>query len=104
MERKAYPSDLTDAQWKILAPLLPGAKPGGGHVRLILGKSSTASNTSYGQDVPGGCFHMTFRRGRRCTSTSAGGRTMEPGKESTRRSVRESGEPKEESGLPARLL
>ena len=29
MERKPYPSDLTDAQWEILAPLLPPAKPGG---------------------------------------------------------------------------
>ena len=29
MERKAYPSDLTEAQWKILAPLLPAAKRGG---------------------------------------------------------------------------
>ena len=29
MGRKAYPSDLTDEQWRILAPLLPPAKPGG---------------------------------------------------------------------------
>ena len=29
MDRKPYPSDLTDAQWRILAPLLPKAKPGG---------------------------------------------------------------------------
>jgi|TARA_B100000959_G_C14772153_1_gene537958 transposase len=29
MERKTYPSDLTDAQWKQLEPLLPPAKPGG---------------------------------------------------------------------------
>ena len=29
MERKAYPSDLTDSQWKRLKPLLPPAKPGG---------------------------------------------------------------------------
>ena len=29
MDRKAYPSDLTDAQWNVLAPLLPAAKPGG---------------------------------------------------------------------------
>ena len=29
MERNAYPSDLTDAQWRLLAPLIPGAKPGG---------------------------------------------------------------------------
>src|SRR3712207_3923922 len=29
MARKPYPSDLTDAQWAILAPLIPSAKPGG---------------------------------------------------------------------------
>ena len=29
MRRKSYPSDLTDKQWDILAPLLPPAKPGG---------------------------------------------------------------------------
>jgi putative transposase len=29
MPRKAYPTDLTDAQWAILAPLIPPAKPGG---------------------------------------------------------------------------
>jgi len=29
MNRETYPSDLTDAQWKELAPLLPLAKPGG---------------------------------------------------------------------------
>ena len=29
VSRKAYPSDLTDAQWAIVEPLLPAAKPGG---------------------------------------------------------------------------
>jgi putative transposase len=29
MIRKRYPTDLTDAQWEVLAPLLPEAKPGG---------------------------------------------------------------------------
>jgi putative transposase len=29
MERRTYPSDLTDAQWEILRDLLPDAKPGG---------------------------------------------------------------------------
>lgn len=29
MERKPYPDDLTDGQWRLLAPLLPAAKPGG---------------------------------------------------------------------------
>lgn len=27
--RKRYPSDLTDAQWEVIGPLLPPAKPGG---------------------------------------------------------------------------
>ena len=27
--RKSYPSDLSDAEWTILAPLLPAPKPGG---------------------------------------------------------------------------
>lgn len=29
MSRKPYPSDLTDAQWALLEPLLPDARPGG---------------------------------------------------------------------------
>ena len=29
MNRKPYPSDLTDDQWEELAPLIPLAKPGG---------------------------------------------------------------------------
>src|SRR6266481_5218315 len=29
MERKPYPTDLTDEQWQLIVPLLPDAKPGG---------------------------------------------------------------------------
>jgi putative transposase len=29
MARRAYPCDVSDAEWAILAPLLPPAKPGG---------------------------------------------------------------------------
>ena len=29
MKRPAYPSDLTDVEWEIVAPLIPSAKPGG---------------------------------------------------------------------------
>lgn len=29
MKRKRYPSDLTDAQWALLRPLIPAARPGG---------------------------------------------------------------------------
>lgn len=29
MNRTAYPSDVTDAQWQVIEPLIPPAKPGG---------------------------------------------------------------------------
>jgi len=28
IEQKIYPSDLTNAQWEIIEPLIPSAKPG----------------------------------------------------------------------------
>jgi putative transposase len=34
MTRKAYKTDMTDAQWQILEPLIPPAKPGG-HPRTV---------------------------------------------------------------------
>jgi transposase len=32
--RRAYPSDLTDAQWELIAPLIPAAKPGGRYQKI----------------------------------------------------------------------
>jgi putative transposase len=29
MVRRPYPSDVTDSQWRLIAPLIPPAKPGG---------------------------------------------------------------------------
>lgn len=29
MERKPYPSDVTDGQWRLIEPLIPPPKPGG---------------------------------------------------------------------------
>lgn len=29
MNRKPYPTDMSDAQWELIAPLFPPAKPGG---------------------------------------------------------------------------
>jgi putative transposase len=36
MPRRPYPSDLSDAQWRALEPLLPPAKPGGRPRRVDL--------------------------------------------------------------------
>jgi transposase len=35
-ERRAYSTDLSDAEWQILAPLLPPEKPGGRHRKYPL--------------------------------------------------------------------
>lgn len=32
--RRVYPSDLTDAQWELIAPLIPACKPGGRHQEI----------------------------------------------------------------------
>ena len=43
-KRKAYPSDLTDAQWAILEPLIPAPRnPGGGPEGSICVRSSIRS-------------------------------------------------------------
>jgi transposase len=36
--RKAYPSDLTQAQWLVVQPLLPPPLPGGRHRRKLGGE------------------------------------------------------------------
>jgi transposase len=40
MKRKPYPSDLSDAEWKILAPLIPqpkhGGRPGSADMREVV--------------------------------------------------------------------
>ena len=49
LSRRSYPSDLTDAEWQILEPLLPVEKPSGRHRlyqlrEIINALSSTLSN------------------------------------------------------------
>ena len=38
MSASMYPSDVSDAEWQLLAPLIPGAKPGG-HPRMVAMRS-----------------------------------------------------------------
>ena len=47
MSRKPYPSDLTDAQWERIAPLIPPAKPGGSPRRVDM------------REVLNGIFYVT---------------------------------------------
>ncbi len=47
VSRKRYPSDLTDAQWERIAPLIPPAKPGGSPGRVDM------------REVLNGIFYVT---------------------------------------------
>ena len=47
MPRKRYPSDLTDAEWERIAPLIPPAKPGGSPRRVDM------------REVLNGIFYVT---------------------------------------------
>jgi transposase len=47
VSRKRYPSDLSDAQWERIAPLIPPAKPGGSPGRVDM------------REVLNGIFYVT---------------------------------------------
>src|ERR1700758_4976522 len=81
--RKAYPSDLTDEQWAIVAPLIPPAKqsPRGGSPRAvdmrevlntiefipICGRNSRSSTWRTRSATSGGCgAACPSSRGKRC--------------------------------------
>ena len=38
MRRDIYPADMTDAEWRILKPLVPPAKPGGRPASIPAGR------------------------------------------------------------------
>jgi hypothetical protein len=73
-----YPSDLTDAQWAALAPLLrldPDEPARTYAVRDIV----DAIFYFNGPVVPGAIYQRTYRPGRMCSTTSTSGREMAPG-------------------------
>jgi putative transposase len=44
MTRKTYPTDYSDAEWKIIEPLIPPAKPGGRHRKVDIRQVVNAIN------------------------------------------------------------
>ena len=75
MNRPAYPSDLTDAQWSLIEPLLPAAKSGG-RARTVnlrevingihsLSRSGCAWRLLPPDWLPWGTVHWYYRQWRR---------------------------------------
>src|SRR5829696_4227134 len=81
--RRAYATDLTDAEWQLLAPLIPAPKPGGRPPCMTAASWSTPWPTGSGRAAPGGCCPMICRPGRPSTTTSAAGDSKGSGSRST---------------------
>lgn len=71
--RRRYPSDLTDAQWAQLAPLLPAAKPGGQPRTVDLREVVNAILYVLREGGADGRCRTTSRPGARRTGTSGRG-------------------------------
>ena len=82
MRREKYPTDLTDAQWKLVRPLIPKPKPGGRPQSVDRAKSSTPSSISSAAASSGGCFPTTFPHGERSITTIGNGVAMARGRRS----------------------
>jgi putative transposase len=71
--RRRYRTDLTDAQWRILAPLIPRPSPAGGRRSTSGASCSTRCCIGCGRAARGGCYPTTCRPGRPPTIISAAG-------------------------------
>ena len=69
MSTRFYDTDLTDAAWAWVAPVLPGSDQAGDREPPTFVPSSTLSFTSYGQAASGDCCHANFHRVARSTIT-----------------------------------
>ncbi len=83
MARRAYPTDLTDAQWAILEHFVPRPRLGGAHPPMPAASWSTPCSRSYGAASPGVCYPTNTRRGRPSPTTSGAGGWMGAGSRST---------------------
>ena len=68
-----YPTALTEAQWTLLAPLIPAAKPGGRPRTTDMREVVNPSSTCCGADANGACCRKTFHPTRRSTIISGPG-------------------------------
>src|ERR1700731_958195 len=75
MSTRFYDTDLTDAAWALVAPVLPRRDRAGDRAPPTFVPSSTLSFTSYGQAASGDCCHANFHRVARSTITFKPGKT-----------------------------
>ena len=70
-----YQTDLTDAEWRVIAPHLPKPCATAGRASGRCARSSTESSTSCGRAARGGFYRATCRHGGRFTARWPSGAT-----------------------------
>src|ERR1700674_484383 len=75
-EGQRYASDVTDAEWGLIEPHMPAAKPLGRPREIELRSVLDAILYIAGPAASGGCCRRTFPRSRRCKAISTIGETM----------------------------
>src|SRR5829696_4961696 len=82
--RRPFPTDLPDAEWEILWPFVPEAKPGGRpRACPAPGLLNAIFSTCSGEDALGGCFLTISCPGRPPTTTPELGAWTAPGSKYT---------------------
>jgi len=71
-------TDLTDAQWAAIAPLVVTSSPNGGRPTSIAARSSTPCWTTIAPPANGACVRTMVRRCVRFAPLSTHGIVMEP--------------------------
>jgi transposase len=85
IDRRAYPTDLTDAQWALLDPWL-SARAWTGRPRTVdLREVVNAVSICCGPAANGGTYRTISRTGAPCATTTISGSGTGPGSRSTRR-------------------
>lgn len=100
MPRKPYPSDLTDAEWAILAPLIPAPKPGGRPPHHDRRDLVNAMRYVLRGGIAWQAMPHEYPPGIRSITIFGSGSATEPGSRPTRRCGRNSGSARDDQLRP----
>src|SRR5215218_10287881 len=96
MMRRAYQTDLSDAEWALIEPIFPPRELPGARGCIPCARSSTLSSSTWCvAAAPGACSRTTSRRGRASTTT-----TSEPGASTGQLGAAARGTAQEGAGVP----
>jgi transposase len=94
LPRRAYPTDLSDAEWRLVQPLIPPVKSGGRPPATADVSWSMPSPTGSVPAAPGDCSRTTCRPGRPSITTGGSGGVRAAGADPDRATRTRTGPPR----------